>query len=111
MREIYRRLERKRELIADPLEAHIRDKRYPVTLQSLGSLFTLFFCQEAVTDYEGAKRASTAQYAKFFHELLSRGVFFPPSQFETCFLSLAHSEDDLARTVQAVRESLERVFR
>ena len=59
---------------------------------SIGSMFTVFFTASPVTDFQTAKASDTARYAKFFHAMLEKGVYFPPSQFETCFVSLAHTQ-------------------
>ncbi len=75
-------------------------------VQAVGSLLTLFFTSQAVTDYAGAKRSDTARFAKFFHAMLDRGVMLPPSQFEALFVSAAHSDADIDATIQAARESL-----
>jgi glutamate-1-semialdehyde 2,1-aminomutase len=69
----------------------------------VGSMFTTFFASEPVVDYVSAKRASVQQYARFFHAMLRQGVYLAPSQFEAGFLSLAHSDDDVARTIEAAR--------
>jgi glutamate-1-semialdehyde 2,1-aminomutase len=77
-----------------------------VTLNRVGSLLTPFFCAGPVTDYESAKRSDTARFARFFHAMLDRGVYLPPAQFEALFLSLAHTEADVDRTVEAAAEAL-----
>jgi glutamate-1-semialdehyde 2,1-aminomutase len=82
-----------------------------VQIHRVGSMFTVFFCEVPVTDYASAKRSDTARYSRFFHALLERRVYFPPSQFEACFVSLAHSPRDLAATVQAAREAFEAAAR
>ncbi|HEY1947564.1 MAG TPA: glutamate-1-semialdehyde 2,1-aminomutase [Bryobacteraceae bacterium] len=69
----------------------------------VGSMLTFFFHPGPVTNYEDAKRSDTALFGKFFHHLLDRGVYFPPSQFEAAFLSAAHSSEDIAYTKQAIR--------
>lgn len=74
-----------------------------------GSLLTLFFTAAEVTDYKSAKRADTKLFAGFFREMLDRGVLLPPSQFEAWFVSMAHSEADVDRTVDACRDSLLRL--
>jgi len=66
----------------------------------------LFFATEPVRDYAGARKSDTARFAEFFREMLSRGVLLPPSQFEALFVSSAHSDEDISRTLAAVRESL-----
>jgi len=72
-----------------------------LTVNRVGSMFTAFFTPDPVFDYATAKRADTAAYGIFFRSLLETGVYFPPSQFEAAFLSTAHSEGDVAATIQA----------
>jgi glutamate-1-semialdehyde 2,1-aminomutase len=75
-----------------------------VCINRVGSMFTFFFQPGPVTDFESAKRSDTARFAKFFHFLLERGVYFPPSQFEAAFLSTAHTDRDITKTTSAIRE-------
>jgi glutamate-1-semialdehyde 2,1-aminomutase len=75
-----------------------------VTVNRVGSMFTFFFTDGAVTDWESARRCDTGRFAKFFHHMLERGVYLAPSQFEAGFVSAAHSEEDIQRTVGAARE-------
>jgi glutamate-1-semialdehyde 2,1-aminomutase len=70
----------------------------PVSVTVVGPLLTVFFADEAPVDYATAKRADTKLFARFFHEMLDRGVALPPSQFEALFPSLAHTKDELERT-------------
>jgi glutamate-1-semialdehyde 2,1-aminomutase len=76
-----------------------------VTVNRAGSMLTFFFMADPVRDYEDAKKSDTAKFATFFRSLLERGVYFPPSQFEAAFLSSAHSDDDIAKTAVALKES------
>jgi glutamate-1-semialdehyde 2,1-aminomutase len=69
-------------------------------------MFSLFFTKGPVHDLGDAKKADTAKFAKFFHYCLDHGVYFPPSQFETGFISTAHTGEDIARTVGVVTEAL-----
>ncbi len=78
-----------------------------VTVNRVGSMFTLFFSPDPVTDWDSAKRCDTARFGKFFHFLLERGVYIAPSQFEAGFVSAAHSEEDIRATVDAVRAFFE----
>ncbi len=78
-------------------------------VNSTGSLSTLFFAAEPVQDYVGAKRSETKLYARFFREMLDRGIFLAPSQFEAAFVSTAHTPEDIDRTVAAASESLEAI--
>src|SRR5207302_7671507 len=76
-----------------------------VTVNRVGSMFTFFFTDQPVTDWESAKRSDTAKFGKFFRSMLERGIYLAPSQFEAAFLSAAHTEEDIGRTVAAARES------
>ncbi len=76
-----------------------------ITVNRVGSMFTMFFTDRPVTDYESAKRSDTAKFGRFFQAMLERGMYLAPSQFEAAFLSTAHSEEDIRRTVAAADES------
>ncbi len=77
-----------------------------VTANRVGSMFTWFFTDQPVTDYQSAKRSDTARFARFFRAMLERGIYLPPSQFEAAFVSAAHSEEDIRRTIAAAGEAL-----
>jgi glutamate-1-semialdehyde 2,1-aminomutase len=78
-----------------------------VTVNRVGSMFTFFFTEQRVTDYETAKRSDTRQFARFFRMMLEQGIYLAPSQFEAAFVSAAHTEEDIRRTAQAARVSLQ----
>ena len=80
-------------------------------LNRVGSLLTLFFAAGPLPDFAAVKRCDTNRYAVFFHAMRERGVFLPPAQFETWFVSTAHTETDLKRTARAAGESLEAAFK
>jgi glutamate-1-semialdehyde 2,1-aminomutase len=86
--------------LSGELLALARRAEVPLQINRASSMFTLFFTDTPVTDYASAKRADTERYARFFRALLERGVYFPPSQFEACFVSLAHMERDLDATLE-----------
>jgi glutamate-1-semialdehyde 2,1-aminomutase len=69
-------------------------------------MFTLFFGVENVSSYADARRADVAAYARFFHGMLDRGCYLPPSQFEAAFLSIAHTEDDVDAFLAAASEAI-----
>jgi glutamate-1-semialdehyde 2,1-aminomutase len=94
--EIYDQLERSTaELTANVPEG--------ACVNRVGSMSTVFFQAGPVRNYEEAKRSDTAEFAKFFHQLLENGVYFPPSQFEASFVSAAHTPEDIAYTNRMVR--------
>ena len=76
-----------------------------VTVNRVGSMLTWFFTSSGVTDYESAKTSDTAKFGRFFHGMLERGIYLPPSQFEAMFVSAAHTDEDIARTVEAATAS------
>ena len=78
----------------------------PLTVNRVGSMLTGFFCDTPVTDYASAKRSDTRRYARYFHAMRERGVCLAPSQFEAAFVSLAHTEQDIATAARAAAESL-----
>jgi len=70
-------------------------------------MMTWFFTPAPVTDYDTAKHSETGRFKRFFHAMIERGIYLPPSQFEALFVSAVHTDDDIARTVKAARESFE----
>jgi len=109
--EVYRELARKSESLLGPLSDYVTKKSYPVRIRACASLFTVFFAPDEIRNFSDAQKSDTEKYAAFFHGLLKQGVFFPPSQFESCFISRGHSSQDLSITLDAVRKSLEFVFK
>lgn len=99
----YGKLETLTRRLAEGLKEAAVQAGVPLTVNRVGSMWTAFFTNEPVFDYTTAKRADTARYARFFHHLLDAGVYLPPSQFEAAFVSLAHTEGDVDRTVEAAR--------
>lgn len=75
-------------------------------IHQAGSMFTLFFCDTPIKDYQSAKKSNAKAYAKFFQGLLKTGVYFPPAQLEAAFLSSAHSDRDVERTIKAAGRAL-----
>ena len=76
-------------------------------VNQVGSMFTIFFQSGPVRNYEEAKRSDTSKFGRFFHALLDRGIYFPPSQFEAAFVSAAHTPEDVTFTRKAIAEALE----
>lgn len=105
----YERLEALSARLADGLRWAGEQAGVPVTLNRVGSMLTPFFTDGPVTNYESATRADTARYARFHQAMLRRGVYLAPSQFEALFLSLAHGEDEIDRTLEAAEEALREI--
>jgi glutamate-1-semialdehyde 2,1-aminomutase len=83
------------------------DKLPGVTVNRVGSMFTFFFTEEPVFDYESAKKCDTAKFGRFFHHMLERGVYLAPSQFEAGFVGFAHQIEDIDATREAARQFFE----
>jgi glutamate-1-semialdehyde 2,1-aminomutase len=90
--------------LATGLEEVFAKAGVPVVLPRVGPLFGLFFHGGPVRNYDEAKTADAARYSAFFHGMLDRGHYFAPSAYEAIFVSLAHSDDDLAATIEAAAE-------
>ncbi|HLK87282.1 MAG TPA: glutamate-1-semialdehyde 2,1-aminomutase [Candidatus Binataceae bacterium] len=102
----YERLERISARLGDGIARAIEETGVNGCVNRVGSLVTPFLGARSVRDAEDARRADGALFARFFAAMLERGIYLPPSQFEAMFVSLAHSDDDIDRTVTAVRDSL-----
>ena len=98
---IYDRLEARAKELADAVREAAGER---VSVNQIGSLMSIFFTGDAVTDYESATHSDTKQYADYFGYLLDRGFYVAPSQFEAMFLSDAHSKEDLECTIEVMRE-------
>src|SRR6267378_3480412 len=91
------------------LRAELADAGIGAQINAIGSLATIFFAAGPVRNYTGAKRSDTKRYARFFREMLDRGILLAPSQFEATFISAAHTSADIDRTLLAARESLQTI--
>ena len=102
----YESLGERAKRLGDGIVSALRETDVSATAARAGSLLTLFFSREPVHDYAGAKKCDTRRFAAFFRAMLDRGIFLAPSQFEALFVSAAHSDADIDRTIAACRESL-----
>jgi glutamate-1-semialdehyde 2,1-aminomutase len=100
--------EQSRRLVAGLREA-LAETGIPGRVNATGSLATLFFAEQPVRNYRDAKQSDTKLYARFFREMLDRGIFLAPSQFEAAFVSAAHTAEDVSRTIAAARDSLKAI--
>jgi glutamate-1-semialdehyde 2,1-aminomutase len=101
----YSRLEQSSARLAEGLVAAARGASIPHSLSRVGSMMTLFFNPQPVTDWEVASHCDTQRYARFFWGMLDRGIYLPCSQFEALFVSTAHSEEQIAVTIAAAEET------
>jgi glutamate-1-semialdehyde 2,1-aminomutase len=102
----YAELERKSAMLAEGFSDAADRAGAPASVSRVGSMLTMFCTRGPVTDYDSAREADTAAYGRFFRRMLSSGVYLAPSQFEAAFVSIAHEEGDIERTVAAARTAL-----
>ena len=107
--DLYKQVNALAEKLVDGLKAALASANLSARVNSHASLSTIFFTEKPVRDYQDAKASNTKRYAKYFREMLDRGIFLAPSQFEAAFVSAAHSPEDIDRTIAAARESLQLV--
>ncbi|MGD2177581.1 MAG: glutamate-1-semialdehyde 2,1-aminomutase [Anaerolineae bacterium] len=104
---VFHEIERKAAKLALGIAQAAQAAGVPIFQTRAGTMFSNFFTAQRVIDYDSAKRSDTALFGRYFQAMLERGVYVAPSQFEAGFMSLAHSEQDIARTVEAAREALQ----
>ncbi len=102
----YEELERKGQLLSSGIDEVLQTIGDGVQFVRIGAIFCLFFTAEHVVNYSSAKTSNTQRFARFFWNMLKRGVYLPPSQFESCFISLAMEDKMIHETVEAVRLAL-----
>ncbi len=106
---LYTKLERNCELLVDEIDDLATDYKIPHQINSIASIFQFFFSSKPVTDYKTSKKVDGKKFNKLFSNLLKNGVFIPPSQFESVFLSDAHTDADITKTLGAYGLSLKAV--
>jgi glutamate-1-semialdehyde 2,1-aminomutase len=106
---VYEELEEKAQYLVKGLVEAAGQAQVPVVTNRVGSMSCSFFAENPVTDFAAAQQADTRQYAMFFQEMLRRGVYLAPSQFEAYFVGLAHEKADLDHTIEAAAEAFKTV--
>jgi glutamate-1-semialdehyde 2,1-aminomutase len=103
--EIYPRLDKLSGELVEGVARAAKDAGVSLTHNRVGSMFTWFFTPDPVTNWDSAAKSDTAAFGKFFHRMLDQGIYLPPSQYEAAFLSAAHTEQDIQRTIGAAKEA------
>jgi glutamate-1-semialdehyde 2,1-aminomutase len=103
---VYQELEEKGDYLEQGLQKVFSESRVPFVINHMGSMISVHFSRHAVTDFASASAADNAFFNKFFHSMLKRGIYLPPSAFESWFLSNALTYEDLDKTIDAASESL-----
>ncbi|MCS7080083.1 MAG: glutamate-1-semialdehyde 2,1-aminomutase [Chloracidobacterium sp.] len=106
---VYETLDRQAKKVAEGLLNLIHKAGFPATLNRVGSMFTIFFTDGEVTDWDSASKSDTALFARFFHAMLQEGVYLPPSQYEAAFMGLAHTDEVVEATLAAAERALSKL--
>jgi glutamate-1-semialdehyde 2,1-aminomutase len=106
---LYPRLAKRCKAITEAINDIASDLGIPHQVNSISSMFQMFFTKTPVVDYDTSKKSDTKKFHKFFHHLLKKGVFIPPSQYETCFLSHSHTQSEIGKTIDAYQHALKMV--
>jgi glutamate-1-semialdehyde 2,1-aminomutase len=107
--EVYALLEERSAALVEGIAAAAAKAGVGLTSNRVGAMFTWFFTSEPVTDFASAARSDTQRFAAFHRDMLEAGVWLPPSQFEAAFLSTAHTQGDVRRTIEAAAGALCRI--
>jgi len=105
----YKLLENKSSMLEEGLRAAAKKAGIPTRFYRAGSMFCTYFTETDVVDYATAKRADAQKFSRFFSAMLEAGVNLAPSQFEAGFMSLAHTEKDIDKTIRAAYKSLKKI--
>jgi len=103
--EIYPRLDKLAGELVEGVAAAAQEAGVPVSPGRVGSMFTWFFTAGPVTDWNSASKSDTEAFGRFFRAMLDNGVYLPPSQYEAGFLSTAHTEEDIRKTIAAAKKA------
>jgi glutamate-1-semialdehyde 2,1-aminomutase len=102
---LYHALDASTETLCKGIRKALLERNMEHTINRIGSMFTVFFNSNPVTDYASATRSDTKRYARFHRAMLKEGMYLPPSQFEACFVSTQHKSKVIDRTIAAVRKA------
>jgi glutamate-1-semialdehyde 2,1-aminomutase len=103
--EIYSRLDKMSADLVSGVAAAAKEAGVPLCYNRVGSMFTWFFQNGPVTDWDSASKSNTESFGKFFRSMLDSGIYLPPSQYEAAFLGITHTEEDVQRTIAAAKQA------
>jgi glutamate-1-semialdehyde 2,1-aminomutase len=107
--DLYPRITRTCDTLVSGISDIIKDLGLKVTINSIGSMFQLFLTFDKVKNLTSAKKSDLVMFKRLYYQLLKRDIFIPPSQFETCFVSYVHTDDDIDRTLEGYGQALKEV--
>jgi glutamate-1-semialdehyde 2,1-aminomutase len=108
-KKVYKDLEKRTVYLAERICESADERSVPVAVNQVTGMLTLFFTEGPVRDYATAKKSDTKRFARFFIEMMEQGIYLPPSQFEAWFISLAHTQKDLDKTIEACNTAFKKI--
>ena len=105
----YSEMNSKGNILREGIEDILVDNGLDYHVAGLSSMFQVYLTEREVWNYDDAKTAQTEKFSVYFHTLLKKGVFIPPSQFECCFLSIMHSEEDIQKTLESINYGMKTI--
>ena len=108
--EVYVQLEKSSEYLEKGFKENLNAVGKNYAMNRVGSMMCMFFTENKVDDFKSALKSDTALYGKYFHEMLRRGIYLAPAQFEALFVSTVHSKEDLDMTIKAHKEALKKIL-
>lgn len=106
---VYTTLEQKGATLEGRIQQIAKDKNLPISTNRVGSMLTLFFTNNSVNNADDARTCNTQRFGEYFRSMLEQGIYLPPSQYEAAFISTAHSEDDIEKTLTAIQRSFSKL--
>jgi glutamate-1-semialdehyde 2,1-aminomutase len=107
---IYKELEEKSAYLENGFKQNLNSVGKNYAMNRVGSMMCMFFTEGVVDNFKAAVNSDTALYGKYFHEMLERGIYLAPAQFEALFVSTAHTKEDLEKTISSHRDSLRAIL-
>jgi glutamate-1-semialdehyde 2,1-aminomutase len=107
--ELYPKLSRYTDNLSNGIRDHLKDLKFEASVNNISSMFQIYFTNEKIKDASNVRKSKNILHKKLFDELLKSGIFIPPSQFETCFISFSHDDEDMDRTIDSFAKALRKV--
>lgn len=92
------------------IKKRIKQKKLPIQVHHKGTMFSIFFTQNSIKNLKDVNTCNVEAFTRFYHVLLKEGVYFPPSQYEACFMSSAHKQSDLEKTLSVIQQAFDIIF-
>jgi len=107
--EVYKELEKKTKQLTEGIKQAAKETGISLQINQIASMFSLFFNDRPVTDYKSVLKSNSDMFIKYFYGMLKRGIYLAPSAYEASFVSLAHTDEDIKRTIEAVYHTFKEI--